>query len=210
MQRWRVKISIGGRLAFLSHLDLLTAWERAMRRAGLPVLLSAGFNPHPLISWGPAHAVGVESLADYFDVDMEDGLPPDWPERLNACLPEGLRALAARVIDPRTPALSAVLDTAAYLVALSDIDESALAEGASALLAEKSHPVERVSPKGRKIFDLRPGLMFLRAEGSRLLMSVAISPEGYARPQEVVAAAAPQSRVLSICRLGLSVGGQEP
>ncbi|MCL2677890.1 MAG: TIGR03936 family radical SAM-associated protein, partial [Clostridiales bacterium] len=209
-QRWRVKISISGRPAFLSHLDLLTAWERAFRRAGLPVLLSAGFNPHPLISWGPAHAVGVESLADYFDADMANGLAPEWIERLNASLPEGLRALSARVIDPRTPALSAMLDTAAYLVTLDGITEEALAAGVKALLAEETHAVERVSPKGRKVFDLRPGLRFLRAEGSRLLMSVAIGPQGYARPQEVAAAAAPQGRVLSICRLGLSVDGMEP
>ena len=69
MTVWRIKFSIKGRLCYLSHLDMLTVWERALRRGNIPVLYSQGFNPHMLISFGPAHAVGVEGEGEYMDIE---------------------------------------------------------------------------------------------------------------------------------------------
>ena len=68
--RLRVTFSKTGDMRYLSHNELMTVMFRALRRAQIPVAYSAGFHPHPTISFGPALAVGVEGLKEYFDVEL--------------------------------------------------------------------------------------------------------------------------------------------
>ena len=212
MERWRVKFKIEGRLAFLSHLDMLTAWERAFRRAELPVLLSEGFNPHLLMSFGPSHSVGMESESDYFDIDMADGLDEGWIEILNKSLPDGLQALAARIISAREPALMAAINLASYMVRL---DFSACCDGQkkkqfvdqaiTSFMKLAECMVERVSPKGRKTVDIRSGVKSLAYSPDGLLMEVSVGSRGNVRPHEVVNQAFPGCRLLSVRRTELFI-----
>ncbi|MEG1500468.1 MAG: TIGR03936 family radical SAM-associated protein, partial [Clostridiales bacterium] len=120
MNRWRVKMSVEGPLAWLSHLDLLTALERAIRRADLPIRYSEGFNPHMIISWGPAHPVGLASLGEYLDLDFQDSPQDDWQQKLNQYLPMGLSIREARKIPFDMPSLMAAINIAVYQVDLGE------------------------------------------------------------------------------------------
>jgi radical SAM family uncharacterized protein/radical SAM-linked protein len=87
----RVEFSKTGRLRYLSHLELVTTFHRALRRAGFPLEYSQGFHPSPRISFGPPLSVGVAGLAEYFDMEVT---PPfdliTKTGKLNSLLPEGL------------------------------------------------------------------------------------------------------------------------
>ena len=200
-------------MAFLSHLDMLTAWERAMRRAAFPVLLSEGFNPHLLISFGPAHAVGLRSTSDYFDIDVTDGLDAERWEFLNKVLPKGLLVLEARIIPHNKKALMAVINTAAYEAELdySSIDEdereAVVNKHINDFLLLDSCSVERVSPKGRKLFDIRPGIKKLSYLPEGLYMEVSVGQDGNVRPFEVVNKMFQDISILSCRRTGLFIDG---
>ena len=103
----RIKYTKTGRLRYLSHLDLMTLFHRAALRAGIPVSFSCGFNPHPKIAFGPALSVGIESEAEYLDMETDAFIDLlKITENLNAALPSGIRILAARVIPNKSPSLS--------------------------------------------------------------------------------------------------------
>lgn len=87
----RVEFSKTGRLKYLSHLELVTAFHRALRRARVPLEYSQGFHPSPKISFGPPLRVGVAGLAEYFDMEITP--PFDLvvnKDRLNSLLPIGI------------------------------------------------------------------------------------------------------------------------
>lgn len=95
----RLRFAKRGLMRFVSHLDLMRLFQRAARRAGLPVAITKGFNPHPRISVQPAIKLGEESrsLEAVFKLDgwMK---PAEFKERLQEKLPEGIEILEANII----------------------------------------------------------------------------------------------------------------
>lgn len=93
-QRLRVRFAKRGRLRFLSHRDVARAFERAIRRAGLPIAFSAGFTPHPKVSWLGAAPTGAASLAEYVEIGLAEPRDPGQVRAdLDASLPPGLDVL---------------------------------------------------------------------------------------------------------------------
>lgn len=94
----RTKFRRGDEVKFISHLDLMKVFERAIRRARLPISYSQGFNPHPGMVFGLPLSVGVTSDAEYGEFEITDDNMPvsEFVERLNAQLPNGLEILAAK------------------------------------------------------------------------------------------------------------------
>ena len=106
-RKMRVKFSKTGDMRCLSHNELMTSVVRAMRRAGISLAHSAGFHPHPKISFGPALAAGVEGLNEFFDIEITSLTDSNsFLERLNAELPEGLRVLNAALIHGNEESLN--------------------------------------------------------------------------------------------------------
>ena len=88
----RASFSREGATVFLGHLDLMTCFERAARRAGLPILYSQGYNPRPMMVFALPLGVGIETRCDYLDVSLKCPYDADkFTEELNAFLPTGLR-----------------------------------------------------------------------------------------------------------------------
>src|SRR3954463_11393327 len=90
----RIRFSKLGKIRFTSHRDVARIWERALRRAAVPVAYTEGFSPHPKLSFGLALSTGHESLGEYLDVDFDGSAEPvdveGLPARLDPCLPIGL------------------------------------------------------------------------------------------------------------------------
>ena len=102
---------------YIAHLDLARVYERSLRRAGIRVAYSEGFNPHPKISFGSALAVGVEGEQEYVDIELEE--EQDIQEilgRLQEQLPKGIRLIEGQVITQGAKALMAVLNAASYRI----------------------------------------------------------------------------------------------
>jgi len=172
MNKWRLSLSISGKIVYLSHLDLLASFERALRRSGLPVAYSLGFNPHMLISWGPAHPVGVGGDNEYCDLVFAEPVDEQWQQQLNAVLPDGLHLNSARPLLDGATSLMAAINYAQYLIELPDnVNTTALDVAIEQLFKSDSCVIERISPKARKRLDIRGAIDMLKRDGKLLCLS---------------------------------------
>lgn len=115
--RLRVEFSKTGKLRYLSHLEMVTAILRALRRADIPVIHSQGFHPSPKVSFGPALSVGVAGIREYFDMEIISTFDIDYiMHRINSVLPEGLKIRDMELISDREPSLSSFISRYEYEV----------------------------------------------------------------------------------------------
>lgn len=99
MPKIRIKYTKGEEVKFISHRDLMRAFQRAIRRAEIPIAYSQGFNPHMKISWGKALKVGQTSDSEYAELQLESWIKPnELMQRLNPQLPKGIEILEAYLI----------------------------------------------------------------------------------------------------------------
>jgi len=99
MQQIKIKYRKGEAVKFISHRDLMRVFERAIRRAGLPIAFSQGFNPHMKISWGPALKVGAASDNEFATLNFDNWIAPAlMVEKLSRELPGGVEILEANLV----------------------------------------------------------------------------------------------------------------
>jgi radical SAM-linked protein len=188
-QRLRITFAKGENLRYISHLDLARTWERALRRAGIPVAYSRGYHPHPKIVFAAALSVGCTSEAEVMDITLTQPMPPRRARRgLMRQLPAGLTVLDATPVYRRAPSLPTLLQGADYesVIETTQALEQA-AEQCRALLARQSIP--RVY-RG-KSYDLRPLVDDLEATTVNhrhllIRMQLAAGTRGTGRPNEVL------------------------
>ncbi len=122
--RVRVQFSKLGKGCFLSHLELLALFSRALRRAKVPMRFSEGFHPLPRIVLGPALAVGIESRSEYMDLEIQGTVDCcELKRHLNRELPEWLRVLLAKEIPLKFPSISDSIISISYLFSLKGLLE---------------------------------------------------------------------------------------
>jgi len=111
------KYSKEDRLKYISHLDMMRTFHRAIRRATLPVAFSQGFNPHPKLAFASALSVGLTSEGEYLDTVMESDIAPEeFSTKLNRVLPSGLRVIRSVNIDIKNPSLMSMIERASYSI----------------------------------------------------------------------------------------------
>ena len=154
----RVKYRRGNEVMFLSHLDMLRMFERAMRRAEIPLVYTAGFNPRPKISYSPPLATGFTSDAEYFDVHYESPDYFDIATHLSAELPQGVEILKVKSLFSKSKSLSALINRSGYSIRFDDITQNDLETRISTILGREEIIVERVrnGKKGKKQVNIRP------------------------------------------------------
>lgn len=153
-QRLRVRYAKRGPLRFTSHRDFARAFERALRRAEVPMAYSAGFSPHPKISYAGAAPTGVASEAEYLEIGLARACDPeDVRAWLDAALPPGLDVV--EVVEARPPGLAERLEASRWQIVLPDVPVETVEQGVAALLAAESVPVERATKDGTRIVDAR-------------------------------------------------------
>jgi radical SAM-linked protein len=160
VQRLRIRYAKRGRLRFTSHRDFSRAFERAVRRAGIPVAYSSGFNPHPRISYANASPTGAASEAEYVEIALREVADPHAVLRdLDAALPEGLDILS--VVEAWPGSLADRLEASHWQVRLPGVSAAALAKAVAAFLAADAVEVERMTKKGMRSFDCRAAVVSL-------------------------------------------------
>lgn len=108
-----------GDMVFISHLDLIRVFERAIRRANIPVDYTQGFNPRPIMAFAIALGVGVTSEGEYIDIQLSQKISAnDFKEKLNNVLPEGLKIIKSVLIDNKEKSLMSVITSSTYIVKL--------------------------------------------------------------------------------------------
>ncbi|HLO18420.1 MAG TPA: TIGR03936 family radical SAM-associated protein, partial [Anaerolineales bacterium] len=169
-------------------------WERAARRAELPLAYSQGFHPQPKMNMAAALPLGFSSRCEVMDMKLEHAVSlSDLPTRLNTTLPAGLQVVDVEQVDERAPALQTQVASAEYEVTLTEsVDGSELKRKIDSVIESKSLPRER---RG-KIYDLRPLIEELtltptplpEREGQRVrvFMRLAAREGATGRPEEVL------------------------
>jgi radical SAM-linked protein len=168
--RIRITFVKQGALRYTGHLDLHKLWERAARRAALPLAYSQGFHPQPKMTMAAALPLGFSSCCEVMDMRLEHDIPlDDLPTRLNNTLPAGLQVIGVEQVDERAPALQTQVTSAEYEVTLTETTvEAELQRKIDSVKESKTLPRER---RG-KAYDLRPLVEELRIMESGDLLSM--------------------------------------
>lgn len=167
--RYLVKYSKGNGVKFISHLDLMRAIQRAVRRAEIPVSYSQGFNPHAEISFATPLPVGTWSTGEYLDIKLDEKLEDKvFVEKANVSLPEHIRFLWAREIPDKFPSLMSIVGASSYEISLSGAKNGAMDENTlNEFLQKPGIQVIKKGKNGEKVVDIKPMIYSLKLKGSR-------------------------------------------
>jgi radical SAM-linked protein len=162
VQKLRVRYAKRGRLRFSSTRDFQRALERALRRSAVPMAFSAGFHPHPKISYANAAPTGTASEAEYFEISVNERVDPQRVRTaLNDALPEGLDVLEVVEAPPGSPALADRLQASDWVMEFRGMPVGSLTDAVTQLLAQERLEVTRVMKKGPRTFDVRSAVVSL-------------------------------------------------
>jgi radical SAM family uncharacterized protein/radical SAM-linked protein len=167
--RMRLRFAKTGAMRYLSHLELITVFTRAVSRGGVPILFSQGFHPHPRFSFATATSVGVESTAEYMDMFVADGIPAgEILQRLNGVLPAGLKILEAEQVDVKSPSLSTLIDKTRYRISFDGAGPEQLSELCVQFMAHTGFVIQRKKKGEIQTIDLRGEVASLSAMASSI------------------------------------------
>ena len=195
MQRLRVRFSRGQEVKFISHLDIMRLWQRALHRAGIPLAYSEGFNPRPRISLAAPLVVGVTSEAELVDIFCDRWISPHFlSDAVSQQLPPGIEMLQVYPIALTMPSLQAQLRHAEYSVEV----ETEAAQGETeakltSLLSLKSLPWQHQRDTGAHKYDLRAliddlWLINCHPAYCTIGMRLRCDSHGSGRPEQVITA----------------------
>ena len=160
VQHLLVRYAKRGRMRFASHRDVGRAFERAVRQAGLPMAHSAGFSPHPKISYASGTPTGVSSEAEYLTLALTATADPARMRSvLDRALPDGIDVI--EVVEDSGGSLNGRLMVSEWLVKLPGIAPDAAEAAAREFLAAPEVMVERLTNKGLRRFDARVAVLGL-------------------------------------------------
>ena len=170
------------RLRLIGHLDLMRAMQRALRRSGLPLRYSQGFNPHILLTFAAPLSVGMPGKKEIMEVPLEHEVSmEEFIQKLSAALPPDLPVLSAHPVDDRHPAPMAQLAAAVYEAKMASAPEG-LAAAIDGFLGQTEINVMRKTKSGMKPSDIRPMIYDLRLTGNTLHMALALSEKATCKP----------------------------
>src|SRR3954464_9387157 len=165
VQRIRIRYAKRGPLRFTSHRDFARAFERAVRRAGVPIAFSQGFTPHPKISYASAAPTGVASEAEYLEIGLRAEVDPaDLVRALAAAVSPGLDILDA--VGAGAGSLPDRIEASAWRIALPGVGPEAARHAVETFLAAPEVPVERLTKQGRRTLDARAPVVVLTVSAS--------------------------------------------
>jgi radical SAM-linked protein len=158
VQHLVVRYAKRGKMRFASHRDVARVFERGVRRAGLPIAYSAGFTPHPRISYAGGTQTGVASEAEYLSLALTSRLAATQVrDRLNETLPDGIDVIDVTEDAEGTSALEA----SQWRVVLPGVEPAAAERAVAGFLALSEAPVERLTDKGVRRLDARAAVVTL-------------------------------------------------
>jgi len=178
VQRLRLRYAKRGRLRFSSHRDFQRAFERALRRSGVPMAYSQGFNPHPRVSYANSAPTGTASEAEYVEIAVTSVLDPEKVRvALDTALPPGLDVL--EVVSSKTSDFIERLEASVWQLECPGVSVETAQQALDALMAASEVSVERLTKNGIRTFDARgPVIAAEVVDPSDSLDGAMPSPEG--------------------------------
>ncbi len=215
MQRLRIRFKRGEEIKFISHLDIMRLWERALRRAQIPLAYSEGFSPRPRISLAAPLPVGVTGEAELMDVFVTRNVSPHWfTAAVNQQLPPGIEMTDVYSIALSLPSLQSQVRYAEYKVDVGTEKESKDVEAAiSSLLSMDKLPWHHQRDTGQRNYDLRTliddlWLVDWCHSSCTIGMRLRCDNSGSGRPEQVASALGFADYPQSIQRIKLILAGK--
>jgi radical SAM-linked protein len=195
MQRLRIRFSRGEEIKYISHLDIIRLWQRALNRAGIALAYSAGFNPHPRISLALALAMGVTSEVELMDIVLDKFVSPHtFTAAVGRQLPRGITISGVFNTPLTLPSLQSQVRQAEYTVSIAtDKDNKEIESAINSLLDKETLPWEHQRDTGPRKYDLRAliddlWLIDWRKGFCTIGMRLRCDATGAGRPEQVAAA----------------------
>ena len=206
------------RLRHIGHLDIQRAVQRALRRSGLPVSYSKGFNPHILLTFASALSTGYAGTHEIMEVQLEREVSPEeFVAAMNGAMPPDMQLSSAKVLPDQHVALMAAVAAADYTLTFEDASAAeTIADKLDAFLAQETIMAVRKTKSGMKETDIRPLIHTLTAEGNTLHAVMTLTERLACKPGMLMDAltafcgfdAAPRAMVVRNRLLGLDPAGQ--
>jgi len=205
-----------GQTKYLGHLELVTLFLRAIKRAGIPVVYSAGFHPLPKIVFSQPLPVGIESIAEEAVLELTEHIKPDEIRtRLNMALPDGIKILEARDMSLKLYPASAIITEATYLISEPVTLAGSKTEGRAAqvqglinsLLEKDEIVIHQQREEKKRSINIRPLIkkLFLADDNDTIQLTLDRGERGSVRPDEVIAylfgISLHESKVFSILKI---------
>ncbi len=173
----------------VGHLDLMRAMQRALRRSGIPVAFSQGFNPHLLVTFAAPLSVGMSGKREIMEVPLSAEIgEEEFKKKLRSALPPALPCIAARSVDDRHPAPMALLEAASYTIRISD-DSQLLLAAIPGILRKESIMELRRTKSGEKLTDIRQMILDLNPlEGDTFACTLSLSEKATCKPELLLSA----------------------
>lgn len=210
MYRLRVRFKRGEEIKFISHLDLIRLWQRALHRARLPLTYSKGFSPHPRISLAVPLAIGVTSEAELADIFLDRPVSPHFfTAALSQQVPPGIEIVQVYPIPPHQPSLQSQASFAEYAVTIAtDQEAKEIEANIAGLLSAEKLPWQHQRDTGTRSYDLRALISDLwlierRPPYCTIGMRLRCDNSGSGRPEQVALALSFSERPQSIHRTRL-------
>ena len=177
------------RLRHIGHLDIMRAMQRALRRSGLPVSYSKGFNPHILLTFASALSVGAASTCEIMEVSLDEPVEPGvFMARMNEALPPEMQLTGARAVDEHRPAAMALVRAARYDIRLPEDAARTLGAAIPGFLAQAEIITDRKTKSGVKPCDIRPLIHALEMRENHLLAELALTETLSCKPAMLLTA----------------------
>lgn len=207
-QRIRVWFTKGERVQYISHLDVLRFWERAIRRAGLPLSYSQGFTPHPKLAFASPLPVGFTAEREVMDVTLDSRTPVDqFRVRLSEEATADLSVVAAQEVALSSPPPQAAMLWADYRAVVAGVMPDEADQAIRDFLARETMPWREERGERVREYDLRQATADLRCApiegGVELTMRLRADQELTARPEAIVAALFPGATGVKYARTGI-------
>lgn len=204
------------RLRFISHLDLQRFFQRAVNRTGLPIAYSQGFNPHPVMSFGSALALGWTSEYEVIDIKLSAPMGRKRTEdAVRAALPEDLPVLEVRMVDDRHAAPMAQVKASDYRVTLEGEDARTVIDQIPAFFSRETVSAVKKTKSGEKEINARPMVLALEPLEDGFNARLKLTEQESMKPDLLIALLAemagvepPESRIHRVALLGEDVDGQ--
>lgn len=198
------------RLRFISHLDLQRFFQRAVNRTGLPIAYSQGFNPHPVMSFGSALALGWTSEYEVIDIKLSAPMGRKRTEdAVRAALPSDLPVLEVRLIDDKHPAPMALVKMSDYRVTLEGEGADAVLAQLDAFMALSEVMAVKKTKSGEKEINARPLVISMNRTEDGFDARLMLTERDSIKPDLLVALLArmagvepPEARIHRVCLLG--------
>ena len=174
----------GERIRHIGHLDIQRSVQRGLRRSGLPVAYSNGFNPHILITFASALSTGACGTREIMDVTMAEKVSAEeFLEKMNRAMPPEMQLSEARQLDQKHPALMASLRAARYDLLIRDPEQAEkLAAAIPGMLAKETIPAMRKTKTALKECDIKPLIYELKSDGQHILATLMLTEREACKP----------------------------